>query len=59
MSITYTVEKNKKYGDYRVQQTVNGEWENEFDSNWTKAQAEKIAQRLHDSSGLEFFRVDI
>ena len=38
---TYKLEQNKKYGDWRVEQFVDGEWENEFDNNWSKLEAQK------------------
>lgn len=43
LEITYKVEKNEKYGDYRVVKYVNGVWNNERDCNWSKSKAAKIA----------------
>ena len=54
---TYKVVKNEKYGDYRVEQYVNDEWENEFDGNWTKAEANKNKKYLEKNEGLEFFQL--
>lgn len=39
--VVYKVEQNKKYGDFRVVKYINGIWENEFDGNWTKGQANR------------------
>lgn len=43
---TYTVLKNEKYGDYRVDVFVNGEWVDQYDSGWSKQQANKKKDRL-------------
>ena len=40
--VTFKVEKNEKYGDYRVNQYINNVWEN---GNWSKNKAEKKAKQ--------------
>lgn len=35
------LEKNEKYGDWRIAVYVNDEWVNEVDNNYTKKQAER------------------
>jgi hypothetical protein len=53
--ITYKVIQNKRYGDYRVAQFINGVWENEFDNNWTKGEADSAKQHMENTNHLEFF----
>lgn len=43
-TVTFKVERNVKYGDFRVVKYLNGVWINERDANWTKRQAEKAAK---------------
>ena len=43
--ITYKVEKNEKYGDYRVNKYLNGKMVNQRDGNWTKEEAENKAEQ--------------
>ena len=43
MKVEYKVEKNKKYGDFRVAKYVGGEWAYEFDGNWSEAKAKRNA----------------
>jgi hypothetical protein len=40
--IKLSVQKNKVYGDYRIEEYINGEWSNSYDGDWTKEQANKI-----------------
>lgn len=40
------VEKNEFYGDFRVVKYINGQWNNEFDGNWSKETAEKNCAHL-------------
>lgn len=40
--ITYKVEQNLKYGDFRIVMYIDGVWENQFDNNWSKYKATKI-----------------
>jgi hypothetical protein len=40
--LTYKVEQNEKYGDFRVVEYINGEWNNEFDGNWSEPKANKM-----------------
>jgi len=42
--ITYKVEKNEKFGDYRVNKYLNGIWVNQRDNNWSKNKAEEKAK---------------
>lgn len=42
--VTFKVEQNTKYGDYRVVKYLNGIWINERDGNWTKNQAMQKAK---------------
>jgi hypothetical protein len=42
MELTYKIERNKKFGDYRIVKYIDGKWDNEFDGMWTKYKAEKI-----------------
>jgi hypothetical protein len=45
MEVTFKVEKNEKYGDYRVNKYLNGVWINQRDNNWSKRKAEEIAEK--------------
>jgi len=47
--VTYKVERNEKYGDFRVAEYRNGVWTNERDNNWSKAKAEKVATEYRNS----------
>jgi hypothetical protein len=40
-NITFKIVKNEKYGDFRVQTFIDGEWENENDANWNEKQAKE------------------
>lgn len=42
--VTYKVEQNKNFGDFRVVKYLNGVWLNERDGNWTKSKAEQVAR---------------
>jgi hypothetical protein len=44
--VKFTVEKNERYGDHRVVEYVDGEWNNERDNGWSKYQAEKLKTNL-------------
>ena len=44
--VKFTVEKNERYGDHRVIEHINGEWNNERDNNWSKSQAETLKSDL-------------
>ena len=52
--VTFKVEQNEKYKDFRVVKYVNGVWENEWDGNWTKSKATKICKQCKDSLLLGF-----
>jgi hypothetical protein len=51
--VTFAVEQNKCFGDFRVVKYLNGTWLNERDGNWTKNKANKKAQeyRQHTKQG--------
>ncbi len=42
--VTYKVEQNEKFGDFRVHKYLNGEWWNERDGNWSKGKAQSVAK---------------
>lgn len=44
MKITYKVEQNPLYGDFRVVKYIDNQWTNERDGNWTKEKAQTIAE---------------
>lgn len=44
-NVKFKVEKNAKYGDFRVNKYLNGTWLNQRDNNWTKNQAEQKAKQ--------------
>ena len=44
--VTYEVERNKKFGDYRVVQYVNGKYENERDNNWSRNKAYQVRKAV-------------
>lgn len=44
-TIEFKVSKNKKYGDYRVDEYIDGLWTNQIDNNWTESQAIEIKDR--------------
>lgn len=46
--VTFKVEQNEKYGDFRVVKYLNGTWLNERDGNWTKNKAEQKAKEYRD-----------
>ena len=48
--ITYKVEQNKKFGDYRIDQMVDGKWHNERDDNWTEAKANAILKAINSGT---------
>lgn len=47
--VEFKVEKNERYGDYRVHEYFNGEWNNQIDNNWSESQANKIKDYLQRS----------
>jgi hypothetical protein len=51
--VTFEVNQNSKYGDFRVDKYLNGIWVNQRDGNWTKQTAELVANifRLNASKG--------
>ena len=46
--VTFKVEKNEKYGDFRVVKYVNDQWCNERDNNWTKREAEEQLKKYEN-----------
>ena len=52
-NVTYTVEKNETFGDYRISQYIDGVWNNARDNNWSKSQAESVLKDINN--GLEDF----
>jgi hypothetical protein len=49
-NVTFKVEQNQKFKDFRVVKYLNGEWLNERDGNWTKKQADKKAKSYTEAS---------
>ena len=49
-NVTYKVEKNEKFGDYRIHQYIDGVWNNARDDNWSKAAAESILKDINNGS---------
>lgn len=49
-NVTFKVEQNHKFKDFRVVKYLNGEWLNERDGNWTRKQADKKAKAYVNSS---------
>ena len=47
-SVTFKVEQNAKYGDFRVVKYLNGVWINERDGNWTKSKANQKAKEYRE-----------
>jgi len=48
MSVEYKAELNEKYGDWRVHEYINGEWNNGRDNNWSQGFAENKAKKLNE-----------
>jgi hypothetical protein len=46
--IEYKVVKNTFYGDYRIVKLINGEFDNEFDGNWSESQANEKCKQMND-----------
>lgn len=46
--VEYKVEKNEKYGDYRIVKYINGIWKDEVDNNYNKEWAERKAKLYRD-----------
>jgi hypothetical protein len=47
-NVTFKVEQNAKFGDFRVVKFLNGARFNERDGNWTKSRAEQIAKKYRE-----------
>ena len=43
--VTFKVEQNKIFGDFRVVKYLNGVWVNERDANWSKTKAQQKARQ--------------
>jgi hypothetical protein len=56
-TVTYKVEQNKKYGDFRIVKYINNVWENEIDNNWNKEFANILCKSYNDKleKGFEIF----
>ncbi|AGO47857.1 hypothetical protein Phi46:1_gp46 [Cellulophaga phage phi46:1] len=50
---TFKVEFNEKYQEHRVVEYLNGEWINEYDGNFSKEKAEKIAKNKRQQVKIE------
>ena len=50
LTVTFKVEKNAKYGDFRVVKYSNNLWLNERDGNWSENKAKQIAKQYRKSS---------
>ena len=46
--VTFKVEQNEKYGDFRVVKYLNGIWLNERDGGWTENKAEQKAKEYRN-----------
>lgn len=44
--VKFAVEKNEKYGDHRVVEYFDCEWNNERDNNWSKEKANQVKEGL-------------
>ena len=42
----YYISKNPTYGDYRIEQHVDGAWDNETDNNWTEGEAKQVLKAI-------------
>ena len=49
-NVTFKVEQNTIFGDFRVVKYLNGTWLNERDGNWTKTQADQKAKEYRNLS---------
>lgn len=47
-TVTYKVEQNKKYGDFRIVKYINNVWENEIDNNWNEKSANLLCKSYND-----------
>jgi hypothetical protein len=52
-NVTFKVNQNSKYNDFRVDKYVDGIWVNQRDGNWSKQTAELVALtfRINTSKG--------
>ena len=50
LAVTFKVNQNEKYGDFRVDKYLDGKWVNQRDNNWSKKQAEIVAQKYRVAS---------
>ena len=48
--VTFKVEQNTRFGDFRVVKYVDGIWMNERDNNWTKTKAEQKAKEYRQAT---------
>ena len=54
-TVTFKVEQNSRFGDFRVVKYCGGVWANERDNNWTKSQAEKKAKEFRQKAKKGFY----
>ena len=49
LNVEYKVEKNGQYGDWRVVEYFDGQWNNEIDNNWDEPEAERQLKQAESS----------
>lgn len=56
-AVTYKVEQNEKYGDFRIVKYIDNVWENEIDNNWNEESANILCECYNDKleQGFEIF----
>ncbi len=55
MKITYKIEKNQKYRDYRINEYHDNIWFNAYDNGWTLKQATEQLKRLKNHYELDLY----
>jgi hypothetical protein len=48
--VTFEVNQNAIWGDFRVDKYLNGIWVNQRDNNWSKEKAEDVAKKYREIS---------
>lgn len=56
-TVEFRVVKNEMYGDYRVDEYFDGEWNNQIDNNWSELQAK--SKKLELESNLRNLNYDL
>ena len=46
INIEFKVVKNKKFGDYRIDEYLNGKWNNQYDNNLSEKKAIELKCKL-------------